>query len=608
VAQPTLNLVPAETAGVSSPPSAILKVTAEKKTLSLTMKVKVEVTLCAKINTDPDSTVELVIGPSETVSSLKERVAEAKLIPFPEQELHFDGKVLEDEARLSASGVGDGCSLNLKVKATEATLAQQFSELVKARNLSADELGLLYCYKHGATISQGLKCLGFEGNLEEFIGKQKTLSMNNGSVAIVCEDTSLKPFSVVDEIVRIVNDSPGIMDIRELSHKFADKFGASLSSILGCRPADFLSKNSTFVVHGHKRVSLHSPRNKQIESPPRSPSPESAADAAPDLSNDTPPGLVDDAPPGLANDTPPGLGNNTKVAPDSDGINSVDVRQYAELHSAIHSKQFNSEVTKNLNDLVAAISEMSFLDIDHVVTGGSIGKGTAIAGAAYADIVLFVGGLPASGHESWLQSLLKALSGILTGQAEELGINDISIVDQSLTMHMKNPPVIVRLFISPTFESYADTIQVLWQQEKDDLRFFSSALAKERTQFISRQPSSVKTTIRLMTWWRDQQQWSSDMTRPSDEILELATIYSSVQTKPSDQKMAIANVMSLLSRFSKLKVVWSNFYTKDDIPGHMLRQRPLLMDPANPFVNVADPKIFHARELMHHAQNTHFFW
>merc|ERR1719401_3387392 len=134
-----------------------------------------------------------------------------------------------------------------------------------------------------------------------------------------------------------------------------------------------------------------------------------------------------------------------------------------------------------------------------------------------------------------------------------------------------------------------------------------AVLSKERTKFVSRQPASVKNTIRLMKWWRDQQQWSGKMTFPSDEVLELATIYSSIQTKPADQKTAIANVMSLLSQFSRLRVVWSYFYNKDDVSPPLLRQRPLLMDPTNPYLNVADPQKFDATELMELARSTHFF-
>lgn len=92
-------------------------------------------------------------------------------------------------------------------------------------------------------------------------------------------------------------------------------------------------------------------------------------------------------------------------------------------------------------------------------------------------------------------------------------------------------------------------------------------------------------------------------------IIELLVAYSATQTKPSDQRVAVANVMSLLARFDELRIVWpAHYYNKEDIWAPLLSQKPLLMDPTNPFFNVADSQSFDARELMTLAQSTHFFW
>merc|ERR1719235_1392948 len=144
----------------------------------------------------------------------------------------------------------------------------------------------------------------------------------------------------------------------------------------------------------------------------------------------------------------------------------------------------------------------------------------------------------------------------------------------------------LHLRFSADFETYSEVIQAMKQQ----------------------QPDQVKVTMRLLKWWRNQQRWSSPLTTPSDEILELIAVYSALQTKPRDQKMAIANAMSLMARFTELRIVWSNYYSKEDIWSPLLQQRPLLMDPVNPYLNVADPQRFDASELMSLAQSTHFFW
>jgi hypothetical protein len=553
--------------------------------------MKIRVALKIKTNPDFESTVDLVVGSSETVESVKEKVATTQLVPFPDQELILDGKVLENGAKLSASGVQDGSSLSFEIKASESTLAQQLAEMLKARDLSPDELSLLYCYKHGVSVNQALKLLGFDGKLQDFVNKQKCLSLENGSVAFVREDAALKPFSVVDEIVKILKASnKDTMDIKDLSSKFVEKFGVSLSSIVGGRPGDFLAKEKTFALHGKGLVSLAG--TKKAVSPP--------------------PAVA--SPPGIA--APPGLGGKSEESlldvlqsVRVDKFSEVDNEQYLELHNKICSRPFNSKITQVLNDLVAAISETTFLEIDHVVTGGSVARGTAISGDASADIVLFLGGVTATKQETWLPSLLKAVAASLSEEFQAAhNLEAVHISEESIQMKIRGPtPCAVGLYLSPTFESYAKTIEAINDKDPDSRKICAPSFAKERTQFVSRQPSSVKVTMRLVKWWRDQQEWYGRLARPSDEVLELAAIYSAIQTKPADQKIAIANLMSLLSRFDQMRVVWSNYYNKDDVWKPLLRQRPLLMDPTNPFVNVADPKVFDPSELMSLARTT-FFW
>ena len=63
--------------------------------------------------------------------------------------------------------------------------------------------------------------------------------------------------------------------------------------------------------------------------------------------------------------------------------------------------------------------------------------------------------------------------------------------------------------------------------------------------------------------------------------------------------------MELMTGFNTMQVVWPErcrCYRQADIPQTLLQQRPLLMDPVNPFVNVADPDAFDPREMMDFAR------
>jgi len=357
------------------------------------------------------------------------------------------------------------------------------------------------------------------------------------------------------------------------------------------RPAEFLEKErDLFALAGRGQVALRSVMGEQQkptrETQPRAP-PRQQREEAKVVQARTP---VDSDP------------SDTQVS------ESADSQQYLDLHNTISGRSFNSKVAQTLNDIVDVVTEKSFMNIAQVVKGGSVGKGTAISGTTDAEVVFFLKGLPKGQHSKWLPSLLKAVAGVLT---EHLttghGVEDICTTDDSVHMKVKGC-VEVDLRFSPDFETYTEVIQAMGQQRPDTRKHFDTALVKEQVQFVSKQPGQVKVTMRLLKWWRNQQRWSSPLTTPSDDVLELIAVYSALQTKPGDQRMAVANAMSLMARFQELRIVWSNYYEKEDIWSPLLQQRPLLMDPVNPFLNVADPQTFDASELMSLARSTHFFW
>merc|ERR1719230_1754494 len=162
-----------------------------------------------------------------------------------------DGEVLEASKRLSECGVKDGSSLDFVVRASEASLVRQLTELLKARDLSSDELGLLYCYKHGVSISQALKSLGHEGKFQEFLKQQKEFTVESGLVGLAREEKKLKPIAVKEEVKAILEAAGGSLNITEVCSKFIQKFNTSISDVTGARPAEFLEKQrDLFVVTG----------------------------------------------------------------------------------------------------------------------------------------------------------------------------------------------------------------------------------------------------------------------------------------------------------------------------------------------------------------------
>jgi len=238
-----------------------------------------------------------------------------------------------------------------------------------------------------------------------------------------------------------------------------------------------------------------------------------------------------------------------------------------------------------------------------------VAKGTALTGCEDAELVLFLEGLPSDQHQRWLPPLLRTVKGVMDEAFQEEmqnGTLEAELTDTSVRLKVKDLAVDLRF--SPTFKSYASTVQALGSLGPNARKPFDPSFVKERTAFVAKQPGNVKVTIRLLKWWRDQQHWSCELTRPSDYLVELVAIYAYQQCGRLSQTQMIANCMSIFARFDQLRVMWSNFYEQQDVWSPLMMQRPLLMDPVNPFSNIADPQDFDPRELTALAAKTHFFW
>merc|ERR1719274_503372 len=138
----------------------------------------------------------MTVAPTETVKSVKEKVAAAQLIAFPEHKLVCGGEKLDEKKTMGDCGVTEASAVEFVLEATEESVVTQLKELLKSRALSGDELGLLYCYKHGVSTNQALKTIGIEMKLTDFIKDRKEFVLEGGKISMVRDDTSLKPLSV----------------------------------------------------------------------------------------------------------------------------------------------------------------------------------------------------------------------------------------------------------------------------------------------------------------------------------------------------------------------------------------------------------------------------
>jgi hypothetical protein len=484
------------------------------------------------------------------------------------------------------------------VMANEDSIVKQLKDLLKSHDLTADELGLLYCYKHGVSINQALKTIGLETvKLADFLKDRKEFVTESGKISMVRDDTSLKPISVADQLEQLLRENGQAMEVTALCSKFIQKFHVSVANVVQMRPLDFIMQEKTKFALVGSMVTLKENEAKEKAKVAGSSMRMARSRSPQQMRQEAGPRYE---PPRRAAQSPARARPQTQQLEQNEDL-------YQDLHTKISSRSFNSKVAQALSTCKEILEEKSFLNVVEVVKGGSVGKGTSITDCEDAELVFFVKGLPTEGHQKWMPPLLRSVESTLTENLPEDMAAKITCLEDSVQVDMKGG-LSVNLRFSPAFENYVETVQALGMLGPHARKFFEPSFVKERTQFVSKQPGHVKVTMRLIKWWRDQQAWSCSLTRPSDYVLELIVIYAAQQCGKVSQAQAIANCMSLLSRFDQLRVVWSNYYDPSDVWSPLMLQKPLLMDPVNPFTNVADPQDFDARELMSLAASTHFFW
>jgi hypothetical protein len=444
-------------------------------------------------------------------------------------------------------------------------LVEDLAELLKDRSLTCDELGLMYAFKHGSSVNDALHKAGVEEKLVGFLSTQKAFVKEGSKIRLAVG--AGRVLDVAVEVTKILEAHDGQMDIASLCSSFIQLHEESLSSVTGKRPAEYFAEAPQFQLIGRGVVGLV---------------PQAAVS-------------VDGQEQTLPEAKLPLLSLHE----------DKDEEAYLALHDKIAGRSFGSGVARCLNSIVQTVSQGCCLDVHSVIRAGSIGRGTAITGCEIAEVVFMVNGLPRQGQEKWLRPLLKSVRAVLSMTST---FQNVEMEVRSDSVHMVvHDCVSVDLKFSPVFESHSDTLAEVEQQGPCSRGLFEAALQREMTQFVSKQRGPVKTTMRLLKWWREEQEWSA-MCKPSDELLELVSIYVWQRTSPSEQWQAVANCMMLMARFDKVKIVWGNYYHKDAIWKPLLAQRPLLMSPVNPYKNMAASTEFDCSELMKKAVSTHFFW
>eukprot|EP00419_Tripos_fusus_P078562 CAMPEP_0172936166 /NCGR_PEP_ID=MMETSP1075-20121228/221881_1 /TAXON_ID=2916 /ORGANISM="Ceratium fusus, Strain PA161109" /LENGTH=743 /DNA_ID=CAMNT_0013797533 /DNA_START=211 /DNA_END=2442 /DNA_ORIENTATION=+ len=396
---------------------------------------------------------------------------------------------------------------------------------------------------------------------------------------------------VVEEFRRLIlDDGTDSVYISSLCGRFLQRFKKPVTSIITCKPAEFLRKYpDVFVMTGGGNVGL-----REV--------------LGPDAVSVPPP------PPRV----PKALREDHVFA--YEAIQKIELTDevFHGLCSRLMQGASYQTIVQRLLSVCRQIEQASFLALEEVVLGGAAGKGLLAAQPGpHAEVVLFVRQLPFRNFPQWLPHIFDTLAPVLEHQLADQRANKFKVEKDHLRFHVgdgTDKDLVLHLYLCPVFKSRDHLLECIRASPPAERLYFYPAMVKERNDLVGRQSQQMKALIRLMTWWASKQAWSSCFAAPSDWLVELIVIHACQQLQQVDssdeQAFTLADkvmrVLEIFANFESIKVLWADsgtaLYALQEIWRPLLSHEPLFMDPLNPYCNLVDVNSFDAHELATAAQ------
>lgn len=250
-----------------------------------------------------------------------------------------------------------------------------------------------------------------------------------------------------------------------------------------------------------------------------------------------------------------------------------------------------------------------------VVKVGPFGTGTALRGTAEVELVVFLSCFRNFREEAKHHAAVLRLIQTKMWHCQELlalGLRDLRVdegVPEALTFTIQTretaEPITVTIVPAyralgpsvpnslPPPEVYVSLIKACGHPG-----IFSPSFSELQRDFVKHQPTKLKSLLRLVKHWYQQyvKAKCSRTNLPPDYALELLTIYAwenSTELETFRMEEGLTTVMELLRDVRFLCIYWTKYYTlqnpviEDCVRKQLKADRPIILDPADPTLNVA---------------------
>ncbi|XP_033641804.1 2'-5'-oligoadenylate synthase 3-like isoform X3 [Asterias rubens] len=272
------------------------------------------------------------------------------------------------------------------------------------------------------------------------------------------------------------------------------------------------------------------------------------------------------------------------------------------------TKEFKSACSSAIDNVVRHIhrkcsSNILNFDVDKVVKGGSLGKGTMVKGLSDVDLVAFVNKpylkpIAEIGKEEYTRTLSRIISDI---KSTLEGVPDVQIVRSDrylVNFKMQVDSRWIDVDLLPTTDnakcyiSDDDMFRSMLEVGNGTRQLYSASFVQDQVQFVKDQPGYVKELIRLVKYWASR---FLPKYLQKSYPLELITIYLWEKAGEPGRRLSKArglrSVLEVLTNLDELCTSWQDKHIDEDLSEDNIikkdkMKRPIVLDPANPTNNV----------------------
>ncbi|XP_061025834.1 2'-5'-oligoadenylate synthase-like protein [Eubalaena glacialis] len=294
-------------------------------------------------------------------------------------------------------------------------------------------------------------------------------------------------------------------------------------------------------------------------------------------------------------------------------------------HSLHPSQEWKKEVLETVQTVEQFLREQSFqgehgldqeLWVLKVVKVGSFGNGTVLRDSSEVELVMVLSGFHSFQEEARrLDDVLSLLCEKLRycQDLRSLQLQDLRLVQGvpsavAFTIQSWETAEPITVTVVPAYgvlgpsvpnshpspEVYVSLIKACGSPGH-----FSPSFSELQRNFVKHRPAQLKSLLRLVKHWYLEcvKTWCLRAELPPLYALELLTVYAwEVGTQEKEcfrLDRGLATVMSLLQQYQFLCIYWTKYYTfqnpiiEDFVRKQLRKERPIILDPADPTHNVA---------------------